>query len=202
MDKNIIHFKGFDLNLNKRVGRTITKKEIIERAAEDSIKLSNKIVQTIFSLRTDKTTTNLLDVESSKLKLLYERVKYPNMFAIISVRLSNYLITAKDNVRTIILYIITNIDFGSNIIELGERFYNITGITYKKFNEGIITLSNDEFIIPTNKRHLYVVNHNHIFKGDYDDFVNAYVSLYRDAMRPETTYDNSKIILPKDYGKQ
>ena len=201
MDKNIIRVDGFDLNLNKRIGKTISKKEIAETAIENSIKLSNKIVQTIFSLRTDKTTTNLLDVESSKLKLLYERIKYPNMFAIISVRLANYLITAKDNVKTVILYIITNIDFGSNIIELGDRFYNITGMTYKKFNEAINILTGDEFIIPTTKRHFYVVNHNHIFKGDYDDFVNAYIGLYRNAMRPEVTYDNSKIVLPKDYGK-
>lgn len=196
-----INGKHFVVNFNKYKGKTVTKKEVAEQGAKDNIELSKKIVQTVFTLRVDKTTTDLLAIESSKLKVLYERVKFPNMFSLISVRLSNYLITASESVRTIVLYIITNIEFGSNVIELGDKFYNITGITYKKFNEGINTLINDEFIIGTTKRHIYVVNHNHIFKGDYDDFVNSYVGLYRKSMRPEVTYDGTKIILPKDYGK-
>ena len=201
MGKNIVRFDGFVIDLNKRVGKTITKQEIAKQAAEDDIELSNRIVQTIFTLRTEESSIDLLSATSDEFEILCKKIKYPNSFSILSRRILHFMCNTNDATKTLICYIAANIEYMSNKIEITEDILNQTNLTYKKLKVAIRNLRDNEFIISTTKKGLYVVNHNHIFFGDYNKFVRAYIKLYRKSLRPETTYDGSKIILPKDYGK-
>lgn len=201
MNRNIIQFNGFVLDLNKRVGKTITKNEIAKQAAEDDLELSNRILQTVFSIRTEETSIDLLSATSDEFEILCKRVRFPNTFSILSKKILNFMCNANDSVKTLICYIAANIEYMSNKIELNEDVINRTTLNYEKLKVAIRVLKENEFIISTTKKGLYVINHNHIFFGDYNKFVKAYIKLYRKSLRPEVTYDGSKIILPKDYGK-
>ena len=201
MSRNIVQFNSFVLDLNKRVTKTITKREIAKQAAEDDLELSDRILQTIFSIRTEESSIDLLSATSDEFEILYKKIKYPNTFSILSKRILNFMCTANDSVKTLICYIAANIEYMSNKIELNEDVINRTTLNHEKLKVAIRVLKENEFIISTTKKGLYVVNHNHIFFGDYNKFIRAYIKLYRKALRPETTYDGKKIILPKDYGK-
>lgn len=201
MSRNIIQFNGFVLDLNKRVGKTITKNEIAKQAAEDDLELSNRILQTVFSIRTEETSIDLLSATSDEFEILCKRVRFPNTFSILSKKILNFMCNTNDSVKTLICYIAANIEYMSNKIELNEDVINRTTLNYEKLKVAIRVLKENEFIISTTKKGLYVINHNHIFFGDYNKFVKAYIKLYRKSLRPEVTYDGSKIILPKDYGK-
>lgn len=201
MSRNIIQFNSFVLDLNKRVGKTITKNEIAKQAAEDDLELSNRILQTVFSIRTEETSIDLLSATSDEFEILCKKVRFPNTFSILSKKILNFMCNANDSVKTLICYIAANIEYMSNKIELNEDVINRTTLNYEKLKVAIRVLKENEFIISTTKKGLYVINHNHIFFGDYNKFVKAYIKLYRKSLRPEVTYDGSKIILPKDYGK-
>lgn len=202
MSKDIIRFKGFTFDVNKHISKTITKKEIAQQAAEDDIELSSKILQTIFTIRTDESSVDLLSASSDEVELLCKKVKYPNNFTILSKPILVYMCTADDATKTLICYIAANIEYGSNKIEIKEDILNRTTLTYKRLKVAIHNLIEKEYIASTTKKGLYVVNHNHIFYGDYNKFIRVYVKLYRKALKPETTYNGKKIILPEDYGKQ
>lgn len=201
MGKNVLQMNGFVIDLNKKVGKTITKKEIARQAIEDDINLSNRILQTVFSIRTEETSIDLLSATSDEFEILCRKVKYPNTFSILSKKILNFMCNTNDAVKTLICYIAANIEYMSNKIELNEDIINRTTLTIDKFKTAIRILKENEYIISTTKRGLYVVNHNHIFFGDYNKFIKAYIKLYRKSLRPEVTYDGSKIILPKDYGE-
>lgn len=201
MSRNIIQFNGFVLDLDKRVGKTITKHEIAKQAAKDDLELSNRILQTVFSIRTEETSIDLLSATSDEFEILCRKVKYPNTFSILSKKILNFMCSANDSVKTLICYIAANIEYMSNKIELNEDIINRTTLNVDKLKVAIRILKENEYIISTTKKGLYVVNHNHIFFGDYNKFIKAYIKLYRKSLRPEVTYDGSKIILPKNYGK-
>lgn len=201
MSRNIIQFNGFVLDLDKRVGKTITKHEIAKQAAKDDLELSNRILQTVFSIRTEETSIDLLSATSDEFEILCRKVKYPNTFSILSKKILNFMCSTNDSVKTLICYIAANIEYMSNKIEFNEDIINRTTLTVDKLKVAIRILKENEYIISTTKKGLYVVNHNHIFFGDYNKFIKAYIKLYRKSLRPEVTYDGSKIILPKNYGK-
>lgn len=201
MSRNIIQFNGFVLDLDKRVGKTITKHEIAKQAAKDDLELSNRILQTVFSIRTEETSIDLLSATSDEFEILCRKVKYPNTFSILSKKILNFMCSTNDSVKTLICYIAANIEYMSNKIELNEDIINRTTLNVDKLKVAIRILKENEYIISTTKKGLYVVNHNHIFFGDYNKFIKAYIKLYRKSLRPEVTYDGSKIILPKNYGK-
>ena len=130
MSRNIIQFNGFVVDLNKRVGKTITKREIAKQAAEDDLELSDRILQTVFSIRTEETSIDLLSATSDEFEILCKKIKYPNTFSILSKTILNFMCTANDSVKTLICYIAANIEYMSNKIELNEDVINRTTLNY------------------------------------------------------------------------
>lgn len=86
----------------------------------------------------------------------------------------------------IIAYIFKNIQLYGNYVEISEKeFVNWSGISARSFYNAINALlrpavpypcagDNLALLAATTKKSIYVVNHNFIFRGNYDEFVTLY----------------------------
>lgn len=86
----------------------------------------------------------------------------------------------------VIAYILKNIQLYGNYVEISEKeFVKWSGISARSFYNAINALlrpavpypcAGDNFALlaATTKKSIYVVNHNFIFRGNYDEFVTLY----------------------------
>lgn len=86
----------------------------------------------------------------------------------------------------IIAYILKNIQLYGNYVKISEKeFVNWSGISARSFYNAINALlrpalpypcagDNLALLAATTKKSIYVVNHNFIFRGNYDEFVTLY----------------------------
>lgn len=86
----------------------------------------------------------------------------------------------------VIAYILKNIQSYGNYVEISEKeFVNWSGISARSFYNAINALlrpalpypcagDNLALLAATTKKSIYVVNHNFIFRGNYDEFVTLY----------------------------
>lgn len=86
----------------------------------------------------------------------------------------------------VIAYILKNIQLYGNYVEIPEKeFVNWSGISARSFYNAINALlrpalpypcagDNLALLAATTKKSTYVVNHNFIFRGNYDEFVTLY----------------------------
>ena len=86
----------------------------------------------------------------------------------------------------VIAYILKNIQLYCNYVEISEKeFVNWSGISARSFYNAINALlrpalpypcagDNLALLAATTKKSIYVVNHNFIFRGNYDEFVTLY----------------------------
>ena len=86
----------------------------------------------------------------------------------------------------VIAYILKNIQLYGNYVEISEKeFVNCSGISARSFYNAINALlrpalpypcagDNLALLAATTKKSIYVVNHNFIFRGNYDEFVTLY----------------------------
>lgn len=86
----------------------------------------------------------------------------------------------------VIAYILKNIQLCGNYVEISEKeFVNWSGISARSFYNAINALlrpalpypcagDNLALLAATTKKSIYVVNHNFIFRGNYDEFVTLY----------------------------
>ena len=86
----------------------------------------------------------------------------------------------------VIAYILKNIQLYGNYVEISEKeFVNWSGISARSFYNAINALlrpalpypcegDNLALLAATTKKSIYVVNHNFIFRGNYNEFVTLY----------------------------
>lgn len=86
----------------------------------------------------------------------------------------------------VIAYILKNIQLYGNYVKISEKeFVNWSGISARSFYNAINALlrpalpypcagDNLALLAATTKKSIYVVNHNFIFRGNYDEFVTLY----------------------------
>lgn len=86
----------------------------------------------------------------------------------------------------VIAYILKNIQLYGNYVEISEKeFVSWSGISARSFYNAINALlrpalpypcagDNLALLAATTKKSIYVVNHNFIFRGNYDEFVTLY----------------------------
>lgn len=86
----------------------------------------------------------------------------------------------------VIAYILKNIQLYGNYVEISEKeFVNWSGISARSFYNAINALlrpalpypcagDNLALLAATTRKSIYVVNHNFIFRGNYDEFVTLY----------------------------
>lgn len=110
-----------------------------------------------------------------------EQVRYSGNFFQIYWEGMNNLRGLRAHGLSMLNYIYRNIRFGSNWIVINQ-----TGIakelntSQSRINDGIRQLIEQGFIVKgTNcPNNVYIINHNMIFKGDRNKFINDYIELY------------------------
>ena len=175
---------SFETKANKRV------KEII---ADKSTNKVENIIATPFTIDPEYVDRHIT------ISLREESV--PKEFISVSkqVKLGNYCICMqsigdmfpywqnKSNyIGLIIGYILKHIQLYGNYVEISEKeFVNWSGISARSFYNAINALlrpavpypcagDNLALLAATTKKSIYVVNHNFIFRGNYDEFVTLY----------------------------
>ena len=100
------------------------------------------------------------------------------------------------NLIRLIKYIASNIEYDSNKIVLSSSDKNIIKIIKagNNLSRYINKLEEHNIIARTNKRSVYVVNHNMIFKGTYTTFVDDYMKIYPNV---DVIIDNDKKVIIK-----
>ena len=117
--------------------------------------------------------------------------------------LNNYIISNCNSIVLIKLihYIAKTIKFTSNKIVLSSNnteISNIVGINH--LSRYIDELERQYIIRRTTKQNVYVVNHEMIFKGNYSDFINAYIEAYKNV--PVSIDEKGRVILFNDINYQ
>lgn len=175
---------GFETKANKRV------KEII---ADKSTNKVENIIATPFTIDPEYVDKHItIKFESNtKEKEFISTAK--------QVKLGNYCICMQSigdmfpywqnksvYANLIIAYILKNIQLYGNYVEISEKeFVNWSGISARSFYNAINALlrpavpypcagDNLALLAATTKKSIYVVNHNFIFRGNYDEFVTLY----------------------------
>lgn len=100
------------------------------------------------------------------------------------------------NLIRLINYIAANIEYDSNKIVLSSSDEGIIRIIKagNNLSRYINKLEEYNIIARTNKRSVYVVNHNMIFKGTYTTFVDDYMKIYPNA---DIVIDDDKKVIIK-----
>jgi hypothetical protein len=175
---------SFETKANKRV------KEII---ADKSINKVENIIATPFTIDPEYVDKHItIKFESNiKEKEFISTAK--------QVKLGNYCICMQSigdmfpywqnksaYANLVIAYILKNIQLYGNYVEISEKeFVNWSGISARSFYNAINALlrpalpypcagDNLALLAATTKKSIYVVNHNFIFRGNYDEFVTLY----------------------------
>lgn len=97
-----------------------------------------------------------------------------------------YWQTKSNYASYIIGYILKNIQLYGNYVEISEKeFVQYAGVRREKFYEALNALlrpacptpcagDNMALLAATTRKSIYVVNHNFIFRGNYDEFITLY----------------------------
>ena len=173
---------SFETKANKRV------KEII---ADKSTNKVENIIATPFTIDPEYVDKHITIKFESNIKEFISTAK--------QVKLGNYCICMQSigdmfpywqnksaYANLVIAYILKNIQLYGNYVEISEKeFVNWSGISARSFYNAINALlrpalpypcagDNLALLAATTKKSIYVVNHNFIFRGNYDEFVTLY----------------------------
>lgn len=177
------------------------EKAIIDKAvAKSSSKLREVfegILPTNFGFELEQYEKEVLDTLGSggnEYKLIRKVLK-GKLYGIIDVRLEQMRPKMTACSSAIISYIIVNLPINSNYIEFTNKdisnFYRtFDGRTY---TAAISELVNKKVISLTNRKSLYIVNHNYIFKGNIIKFIENYNKKYENIV--PSLDENGNIII-------
>ena len=180
-----------EFKFNKRVLKGYGIKVSAKAAQEAS-----KIMPTTFNLDYDSVTKSCFDevVNDYMISLGKDYVK-KEPFSIISIALTLNFPKLSRPALIIVGYIASKIQFDSNYIELKEKdFAGYSGLCNKSFFDGIKELVDIKVLAITNRKCMYVVNHNMIFKGNLEKFIATYNELYG---KPCVVDEQGRIVINK-----
>lgn len=180
-----------EFKFNKRVLKGYGVK-ISAKAVQEA----SKIMPTTFNLDYDYVTKCCFDdvVNGYMISLGKDYVK-KEPFSIISIALTLNFPKLSRPALLLVGYIASKIQFDSNYIELKEKdFAGYSGLSNRSFFDGIKELTEIKVLAITNRKCMYVVNHNMIFKGNLEKFIATYNELYG---KPCIVDEQGRIVINK-----
>ncbi len=147
----------------------------------------------------EKDIANNMDARVRVVQSFYKRHGYAQL----GESLNNYIISNCNSIVLIKLihYIAKTIKFTSNKIVLSSTNKEISNIVGTRHLSYYIDKLEEQYIIRrTTKQNVYVVNHEMIFKGNYSEFINAYIETYKNI--PVSIDDKGRVILFNDINYQ
>lgn len=169
---------SFETKALKEYGNKFAKKA--ERAAKD-------IIPTPFPMEYEYAEKDVYQqLDELNIEAHFRKTNIKNKFSIITELYSTLLPTWNWSAALIAGYIIKHLYYNSNIIRITEEdFKSYSGMSGRSFYEGLNSILRPEcpticagdsikLLARTTKKSVYVVNHNIIFKGRLDRFVEMY----------------------------
>lgn len=187
--------------MNFKFGKKETKRCLakIDAKLEKAIK---QIAPSPFPIDARKTTKKItVTVDENGKETIAESVKEQiimGKFCIVLDRfdeLSSIWYKASKSALLVASYIRHKMLIGSNLVELTEKeFCQFAGVSRTLFYDGISVLlrpntpnhvAGDSLALlsATTKKSVYVVNHNLLFKGNYDEFITLLTTKYPDGCK-------------------
>lgn len=184
----------------RRVNQIV--KENRDKVLDDFKEKSKFIAPSVFYYKHDifKKTINETDDYSFDKKVA-KRNEYYTQFG---EGLHNYIINYCNSLSLakMIHHIASELKYNCNTIKISytKDISDICG-SNRTFYYIIDKLCEIKLLCKTNKDFLYVVNHNFLFKGDFNLFIKLYDRKYENLQVCDFYDEKGRIIIPDDYGK-
>lgn len=159
------------------------KRRYINKASENYDKAASKVIKTIFTLNTNRNKDSEEIYEGLKGQILLNKLGKIKRKSYHTVNDDFWIYIEDLNPQQVILliYISCHLDCNSNVFvadyeQISNDLHLSLSRTKNLFTE-LLAIPN-QIIAKTNIAKVYLINHNVLFRGSYDEFIEIYNELY------------------------
>ena len=159
------------------------KRRYINKASENYDKAASKIIKTIFTLNTNRNKDSEEIYEGLKGQILLNKLGKIKRKSYHTVNDDFWIYIEDLNPQQVVLliYISCHLDYNSNVFvadyeQISNDLHLSLSRTKNLFTE-LLAIPN-QIIAKTNITKVYLINHNVLFRGSYDEFIEIYNELY------------------------
>ena len=159
------------------------KRRYINKASENYDKAASKVIKTIFTLNTNRNKDSEEVYEGVKGQILLNKPGKIKRKSYHTVNDDFWIYIEDLNPQQVVLliYISCHLDYNSNVFvadyeQISNDLHLSLSRTKNLFTE-LLAIPN-QIIAKTNIAKVYLINHNVLFRGSYDEFIDIYNELY------------------------
>ena len=175
LEDKLIEIANPKMNANKR--------RYINKASENYDKAASKVIKTIFTLNTNRNKDSEEIYEGLKGQILLNKLGKIKRKSYHTVNDDFWIYIEDLNPQQVVLliYISCHLDYNSNVFvadyeQISNDLHLSLSRTKNLFTE-LLAIPN-QIIVKTNIAKVYLINHNVLFRGSYDEFIAIYNELY------------------------
>lgn len=175
VEDKLIQIANPKMNANKR--------RYINKASENYDKAASKVIKTIFTLNTNRNKDSEEVYEGIKGQILLNKLGKIKRKSYHTVNDDFWIYIEDLNPQQVVLliYISCHLDYNSNVFvadyeQISNDLHLSLSRTKNLFTE-LLAIPN-QIIVKTNIAKVYLINHNVLFRGSYDEFIDIYNELY------------------------
>lgn len=175
VEDKLIEIANPKMNANKR--------RYINKASENYDKAASKVIKTIFTLNTNRNKDSEEIYEGLKGQILLNKLGKIKRKSYHTVNDDFWIYIEDLNPQQVVLliYISCHLDYNSNVFvadyeQISNDLHLSLSRTKNLFTE-LLAIPN-QIIVKTNIAKVYLINHNVLFRGSYDEFIEIYNELY------------------------
>lgn len=175
VEDKLIEIANPKMNANKR--------RYIKKASENYDKAASKVIKTIFTLNTNRNKDSEEIYEGIKGQILLNKLGKIKRKSYHTVNDDFWIYIEDLNPQQVVLliYISCHLDYNSNVFvadyeQISNDLHLSLSRTKNLFTE-LLAIPN-QIIVKTNIAKVYLINHNVLFRGSYDEFIEIYNELY------------------------
>ena len=175
LEDKLIEIANPKMNANKR--------RYINKASENYDKAASKVIKTIFTLNTNRNKDSEEVYEGIKGQILLNKLGKIKRKSYHTVNDDFWIYIEDLNPQQVVLliYISCHLDYNSNVFvadyeQISNDLHLSLSRTKNLFTE-LLAIPN-QIIVKTNIAKVYLINHNVLFRGSYDEFIEIYNELY------------------------
>lgn len=175
VEDKLIEIANPKINVNKR--------RYINKASENYDKAASKVIKTIFTLNTNRNKDSEEIYEGLKGQILLNKLGKIKRKSYHTVNDDFWIYIEDLNPQQVVLliYISCHLDYNSNVFvadyeQISNDLHLSLSRTKNLFTE-LLAIPN-QIIAKTNIAKVYLINHNVLFRGSYDEFIDIYNELY------------------------
>ena len=175
VEDKLIEIANPKMNANKR--------RYINKASENYDKAASKVIKTVFTLNTNRNKDSEEIYEGLKGQILLNKLGKIKRKSYHTVNDDFWIYIEDLNPQQVVLliYISCHLDYNSNVFvadyeQISNDLHLSLSRTKNLFTE-LLAIPN-QIIVKTNIAKVYLINHNVLFRGSYDEFIDIYNELY------------------------